>query len=201
MCAPGINGLVVEFNISSKTISTLAITLYILGISIGPMLMSPLSEMYGRLPVYHIANMVFVAFMIGSALSINISQFMVFRFISGCAGGTPMALGGGTVADIFPAENRGLAMALFSLGPLAGPVRYNSPSSAVLQLTFPIRLLVLCLGVLLQPAKAGAGRFGYWQFSAALLEPPPSCSCVKHCPRLFLSEKQHVYDPLLAIQI
>jgi MFS family permease len=122
MCAPGIDGLVVDFNISSQTVSTLAITLYVLGIAIGPMFISPLSEVYGRLPVYHIANLAFVAFVVGNALSKNIGQFMVFRFISGCAGGTPMALGGGTIADVTLVEKRGISMALFSLGPLAGPV-------------------------------------------------------------------------------
>ncbi|KAJ2966657.1 hypothetical protein NQ176_g10044 [Zarea fungicola] len=42
--APGISQLNKEFNITSSTISTLAITLYVLGISIGPMFTSPLSE-------------------------------------------------------------------------------------------------------------------------------------------------------------
>ncbi|EEP76068.1 conserved hypothetical protein [Uncinocarpus reesii 1704] len=122
MCAPGIEKLMAEFDITSHTVSTLAITLFVLGIAIGPMVMSPLSEVYGRRPVYHIANVMFIAFMVGNALSRNIAQFMVFRFISGCAGGTPMALGGGTVADVTTLQNRGTAMALFSLGPLAGPV-------------------------------------------------------------------------------
>lgn len=126
MCAPGIDGLAVDLNITSQTVSTLAITLYVLGLAIGPMFMSPLSEVYGRLPVYHSGNLVFVGFMVGSALSKNIGQFMVFRFISGCAGGTPMALGGGTIADVTTIEQRGLAMALFSLGPLTGPVSRNS---------------------------------------------------------------------------
>jgi multidrug resistance protein len=122
MCAPGINGVVADFHVQSTVISTLAVTLYVLGIAIGPMFTSPLSEVYGRLPVYHLANLVFTAFLIGNATSHTIAQFMVFRFISGAAGGTPMALGGGTIADVTIPEQRALAMALFSLGQLAGPV-------------------------------------------------------------------------------
>lgn len=122
MCAPGINEIIIDFDITSKTISTLAITLYILGIALGPMVLSPLSEVYGRLPVYHAANLAFVAFVIGNALSTNVAQFIVFRFLSGCAGGVPMALGGGSIADLTPSTNRGMAMTLFSLGPLTGPV-------------------------------------------------------------------------------
>jgi multidrug resistance protein len=122
MCAPGVDGLITDFNISSSTVSTLAVTLYVLGIAIGPMFTSPLSEVYGRLPVYHATNLVFVAFVIGCALSHNLAQFMVLRFLSGCAGGTPMAIGGGTIADLTPLAKRGFAMSLFSLGPLTGPV-------------------------------------------------------------------------------
>ncbi|KAL5333053.1 major facilitator superfamily domain-containing protein [Aspergillus crustosus] len=122
MCAPAIRDIASDFQTTSSVVSTLAITLYVLGIAIGPMFMAPLSEMYGRMPVYHAASVIFVAFVIGNALSQNMAQFMVFRFISGCVGGTPMALGGGTIADITTIEQRAVAMALFSLGPLAGPV-------------------------------------------------------------------------------
>ncbi|SPO04281.1 probable MFS multidrug transporter [Cephalotrichum gorgonifer] len=122
MCAPGISELALDFHITSPHVSTLAVTLYPLGLAIGPMLIAPLSEVYGRLPVYHIASLIFVAFLVGNALSKDVGQFMVFRFLSGCAGGTPMALGAGTIADVTTPQKRGIAMALFSLGPLTGPV-------------------------------------------------------------------------------
>lgn len=122
MCAPGAKDIAADLHITSTVVSTLTVTLYVLGIAIGPMFMSPLSEMYGRVPVYHAATSIFVAFVIGNALSKTTAQFMVFRFISGCAGGTPMALGGGTIADITSVQQRAVAMALFSMGPLAGPV-------------------------------------------------------------------------------
>ncbi|KAJ9300976.1 hypothetical protein DTO271G3_2140 [Paecilomyces variotii] len=119
---PGIDGVIADFHVGSTAVSTLAVTLYVLGIAMGPMFMSPLSEVYGRLPVYHVSSLVFVAFLVGNATSETIVQFMVFRFISGAAGGTPMALGGATIADVTGPEQRALAMAVFSLGPLAGPV-------------------------------------------------------------------------------
>ncbi|KAK7737041.1 hypothetical protein SLS53_006798 [Cytospora paraplurivora] len=52
----------------------------------------------------------------------TITQFMIFRFVSGCMGGTPMALGGATIADVIHPEARSIAMAVYSLGPLTGPV-------------------------------------------------------------------------------
>lgn len=122
ICVPGIPQLMYDFGVTSDTLQTLAVTIYVLGLAIGPMVISPLSETYGRLPIYHATNLAFVAFVVGNALSQDIAQFMVFRFISGCAGGTPMALGGATIADITSPAQRSIAMALFSLGPLIGPV-------------------------------------------------------------------------------
>lgn len=124
MCAPGIRVIEADLNIASSVASTLAVTLYVLGLAIGPMFISPLSEIFGRVPIYHGANVMFVAFILGNALSRSLAQFLVFRFLSGCAGGTPMALGGGTIADITTIQKRAVAMALFSLGPLAGPVSH-----------------------------------------------------------------------------
>ncbi|KAI4142342.1 MAG: hypothetical protein L6R39_004979 [Caloplaca ligustica] len=122
MIAPGIDGVVADFGVHSSAISSIAMTIFLLGLALGPMFLSFTGEIYGRLPVYHAANIVFIAFMIGNALSKNITQFMVFRIISGGAGGMPLAMGGGTIADVTLPANRGLATALFSLGPLAGPV-------------------------------------------------------------------------------
>lgn len=122
MVAPGIEEVMAEFDIDSSTVSSLAVTIFLLGLALGPMFLAPLGEFFGRLPVYHAANVTFIAFMVGSGLSTNMAEFMVFRFLSGCAGGMPLNMGGGTIADVTLPADRGLATALFSLGPLAGPV-------------------------------------------------------------------------------
>ena len=122
MVAPGIDGVLEDFHVNSSAVSILAVTIFLLGLALGPMLLSSTGEVFGRLPVYHTANIVFIAFIIGNALSQNIAQFMIFRFLSGCAGGMPLAMGGGTIADVTLPAKRGFATALFSLGPLAGPV-------------------------------------------------------------------------------
>ena len=45
-----------------------------------------------------------------------------FRFLAGAAGSAPLALGGGTIADLIPQEKRGAALAIYALGPVLGPV-------------------------------------------------------------------------------
>jgi hypothetical protein len=126
MCVPGAPVLLHEFHVTSSTLAQLAITIYVLGLAVGPMVLSPLSEAYGRLPVYHVSNFLFLVFLVGCGLSRTVAQFMVFRFISGCMGGVPMPLGGATIADLLDVDARPVAMALFSLGPLTGPVRLIS---------------------------------------------------------------------------
>lgn len=122
MFAPGADALIEEFRVDNSILSALTVTIYVLGFSLGPLVLAPLSEVYGRLPIYHATNSVYLAFTIGCALSTDIAMFLVFRFICGCAASAPMTIGGGTVADLIPQESRGKAMALFGMGPLLGPV-------------------------------------------------------------------------------
>lgn len=125
MFAPGATALCTEFGITDSTIATLTVTIYVLGFAIGPLFISPLSEIYGRLIIYHVGNAVYLAFTIGCALSTNTTMFMVFRLLCGLAAASPMSIGGGTIADLHRQEERGKAMALFGLGPLLGPVNLS----------------------------------------------------------------------------
>lgn len=78
--------------------------------------------MYGRLPLYHICNILFIIFNVACAVSGSMNQLIVFRFLAGSTGSAPLALGGGTIADLFPRDQRATAMAIWVLGPTCGPV-------------------------------------------------------------------------------
>ncbi|KAF2872339.1 major facilitator superfamily domain-containing protein [Massariosphaeria phaeospora] len=122
MFAPAAPLLVEELSISSSTVGSLTVSIYLLGFAFGPLLMSPLSEMCGRSIVYQACNLAYLAFTLGCALSTNVGMFLAFRFIAGCAGSAPMTIGGGTIADLFPQEKRGSMMGMLTLGPVLGPV-------------------------------------------------------------------------------
>lgn len=110
-----------DFGITNTTLGTFTVSIYMFGLVCGPLVIAPLSELYGRLPIYHTGNLVFLGFTIGCAKSTNAPMFMVFRFIAGCAGSVPLAVGGGTIADIMKEEERGIAMGLYAMGPSMGP--------------------------------------------------------------------------------
>jgi MFS family permease len=84
--------------------------------------MAPLSELYGRLIVYHLSIATFIAFLLGCGRSESIISFLILRFIAGCAASSPSTIGGGTVADVIPVQERGAAMAVTALGPILAPV-------------------------------------------------------------------------------
>ena len=46
---------------------------------------------------------------------------MAFRFLSGLGGSAPLAIGGGVLSDVWTADQRGKAIAIYSLMPLLGP--------------------------------------------------------------------------------
>lgn len=122
MFAPAASQLAAEFDITNSVVEAMTVSIYVLGFAVGPIVLAPLSEVYGRLGVYHSCSIVFFAFTFGCALSTDTAMFMVFRFICGCAASGPMSIGGGMVADVTLQEERGNAMGLFAIGPLLGPV-------------------------------------------------------------------------------
>lgn len=110
-----------DFNSNNSQLASLTVSVYVVGFCVGPLVLSPLSEHYGRSPLYHGSNVFFLIFSIACAVSTNLAMFIVFRFLQGLAGCLPITLGGGTIADLYPPERRGTAMAIWTLGPLLGP--------------------------------------------------------------------------------
>ena len=88
----------------------------ILGFAMGPLVIAPLSEMYGRVPIYNACNIAFVAFTVACALATDMNSLIAFRFLAGCFGIAPITNGGGTIADMMPPEKRGAAMSIWAIG-------------------------------------------------------------------------------------
>lgn len=121
MIAPGMDPIIRDFDSSNQTISAFIVSIYILGYSVGPLLLAPLSEMHGRLAIYHTSNIMYCLWTMACALSPNVGSLLVFRFLAGVAGSCPLTLGAGTITDLIVTEKRGTAIAIFSLGPMLGP--------------------------------------------------------------------------------
>ncbi|KAJ5314042.1 uncharacterized protein N7443_000926 [Penicillium atrosanguineum] len=122
MFAPGVGQLVTDFDITSTELASFVVSVYLLGYCFGPLLIAPVSEIYGRRIVYNVCNVLYVIWTIACAVAPEIGSLTVFRFFAGCAGSCPLTIGAGSIADMFVQEKRGSAMAAWAIGPLIGPV-------------------------------------------------------------------------------
>ncbi|KXX75947.1 Polyamine transporter 3, partial [Madurella mycetomatis] len=103
----------------SKSASVLLVTIWELGEAAGPLLIAPLSEMFGRYPVMNAANLLFVAATVLAATAASVPQFVVARMLTGLAVASNV-LNPAIVGDMFPSERRGSALSLIYLAPLVG---------------------------------------------------------------------------------
>ena len=111
-----------EFHISSEPIVTLGLTTYLIGLAIGSVVLAPLSEIYGRRPVYMISMFLFMILIIPCGLATSLAEVLVVRFFGALAGSAMIANAPGTISDITDDKYRALALSIWSIGPLNGPV-------------------------------------------------------------------------------
>nr|CDI55510.1 related to MFS multidrug transporter [Melanopsichium pennsylvanicum 4] len=121
MIAPALPLLSRDFKVTSSVRESLMLSSFVLAYAIGPLVLAPLTEMFGRRVVLQTTNVMFIAFNLGCGASQNAAQMTVLRFFAGLGGSAPQAVGGGTIADLFEPGERGSAMGLYSLAPLLGP--------------------------------------------------------------------------------
>jgi MFS family permease len=91
--------------------ASMPVSIFLLGYAVGPLVLSPLSEIYGRYVVFISATLWFCVWLIGCALAPSIETLVFFRFMSGLGGSACQTIGGAIIADVFPVSERGSAMA------------------------------------------------------------------------------------------
>lgn len=123
MVAPATSQIAEEFGMTTNTVIQAMVTsVFVLGYAFGPLVLGPMSELWGRSRVLQLANLFYLVWNIGCGFAQNKGQLIAFRFLSGLGGSAPLAIGGGVLSDIWPTEERGKAIAIYSLAPLLGPV-------------------------------------------------------------------------------
>lgn len=114
-----------EFGVSDVT-ESLATASFLAAFGIGALCSGPLSETIGRLQTYLYSLVLFMVFIMASALSPNIGAQIVFRAFSGFFGSTPLTTFGGSTSDLWNPVDRAYVfpvMACLSfLGPFLAPL-------------------------------------------------------------------------------
>lgn len=67
-------------------------SIFLLAYALGPFILAPLSEMYGRVVILQSANMVYLVFNTVCGFATSKQQMLAFRFLSGLGGSAPQAV-------------------------------------------------------------------------------------------------------------
>ncbi|KAL1389009.1 benomyl/methotrexate resistance protein [Phyllosticta capitalensis] len=106
---------------SSREVATLGLSLFVAGLGVGPMILSPLSEFYGRRAVYLGSYTFFLIWVIPSAVAPNMATILVARFLDGFSGSAFLSVAGGTVGDCFARHELSAPMMIYTASPFIGP--------------------------------------------------------------------------------
>lgn len=118
--APAIADIAESFKTSSLAV-TGAQSGFVCMLGVGPLFFAPMSETFGRRPVFLINLTLFTLMQIPSALAPNVESFIVFRTLAGLFASVGVANGGGTISDMFETHERATVLGFYLLGPLLGP--------------------------------------------------------------------------------
>ncbi|EMD32771.1 hypothetical protein CERSUDRAFT_68483 [Gelatoporia subvermispora B] len=122
LLAVGQGDIDAELSVGNPRLTAMPVAMFVLGLGLGPLYLAPLSEMFGRRIVYNINTALCTLATVGCALVHNDAGLIVLRLIAGLTGAAGPGLGGGTIGDMFAAEDRGGAQAVYALGVTLGPV-------------------------------------------------------------------------------
>lgn len=92
MISPALPAISEELSIGNGVVELLTISIYVLAFAIGPLLLGPISEMYGRTVVLRTVNIVFLVFNTACGACKTPTQLIIFRFLSGLGGSAPLAV-------------------------------------------------------------------------------------------------------------
>ena len=97
--APALDTIQHDLHFQSSSLVILALSVFLLGTGVIPLIMAPLSEIFGRSIVLQSNNLFYIIFntLCGAARSQN--ELNVFRFFAGLGGAGPFAVGSLTIGN------------------------------------------------------------------------------------------------------
>jgi MFS family permease len=96
--------------------------MYLLGTGFGALFAGTVSETFGRNVMYMTTFVVFMLFIMAKALAPNYGSAIVFRFLTGFFGSTPMTAAGGTIADMWTPLDMIFCVPVGAMTSYAGPI-------------------------------------------------------------------------------
>ncbi|KAK7428210.1 hypothetical protein QQZ08_005276 [Neonectria magnoliae] len=100
--------------------SVMALSIYLLATAFGPLVIGPLSEIYGRQRILHVSDIWFLVWNFACGFAYTKGLLIAARFLAGFGASSVYALAGGVLGDVWSPEQRGRSLGMYLLIPLLG---------------------------------------------------------------------------------
>jgi len=117
--APALSVIAKDLDMTA-TQSVMALSIYLLATAFGPLVIGPLSEVYGRKTILHVSNIWFLVWNLACGFANSKEMLIGTRFLAGFGASAVYALGGGVLGDIWRPDQRGKSLGWYSVVPLIG---------------------------------------------------------------------------------
>lgn len=117
--APALSNIAGDLHMSPIE-AQMGMSIYVLGLAVSPLILGPLSEMIGRLPVIHATNAWFLIWTLAGGFARNKATMIAARYFAGIGGSLVYAVGAGVMGDVWRPQQRGRSLGLYSAVPLLG---------------------------------------------------------------------------------
>ncbi|KAJ7799959.1 major facilitator superfamily domain-containing protein [Mycena olivaceomarginata] len=123
--APALPTIKTQLNMNN-TEAAMALSIYLLATVFGPLIIGPLSEIYGRKNILHACNAWFLLWNVVCGFAHTKELLIASRFLAGFGASSIYALAGGVLGDVWRTEERGQSLRVYSLiqllGAAVGPI-------------------------------------------------------------------------------
>ena len=130
--AAGFNDVAEEFDVSVPRVA-LTTGLYMMGLGIGSVLLSPTAILFGKRPVYLVAAVCFTLTSVWSGLAPNFTNLVIARIFMGIAVSSVECLPSATVAEIYFLHEKAYRLGIYTLLLLGGKNLVPLVSAAIIQ--------------------------------------------------------------------
>ncbi|KAF3023050.1 hypothetical protein E8E14_012377 [Neopestalotiopsis sp. 37M] len=121
IAAPALDTIATDLHIQSSSEMNLVMSIFMITYAVGPFILSPCSEVWGRRRIIIFGNVIFIIFTTLCGFAQSKGQIIAFRFMAGLGGSATMGMGSGILADCWRTEERGKGLAVYQLAPTLGP--------------------------------------------------------------------------------
>lgn len=117
--APATEEIMEKFG-QNYLVAVLPLSLYNLGMGLGPMIGAPLSETYGRKTVFVATTPVFTVFMLGAGFAKSMAGLIICRFFAGIFASPNISNASATILDFTAGQHRGTSLGIYYSIPSVG---------------------------------------------------------------------------------